>query len=74
MPSSSRTPVTVYRHEMFDDSNLAYLMDLYEAVERLKAKRNIAVAIGDTAKAEAYEALRNEHITSLAELLKKLKK
>lgn len=49
-------------------------MDLYEAVERLKAKRNIAVAIGDTVKAEAYEALRNEHITSLAELLKKLKK
>jgi DNA-binding phage protein len=74
MPSSSRTPVTVYREELFDDSNLAYLMDLYEAVERLKKKRNIAFAIGDHERAETYEALRNEHITSLAELLKKLKK
>jgi DNA-binding phage protein len=67
-------PVAVYRESLFDDSNLAYLMDLYEAVERLKTKRNLAFADGDTAKAEEYEALRNEHITSLAKLLKDMRK
>jgi hypothetical protein len=74
MPSKSRTPVTVYRPILFEDSTMAYIMDLYEAVERLKVKRNLAVLDGDNEKANGYEALRNEHITSLADLLKSLRK
>jgi len=53
---------------------MAYIMDLYDAVERLKVKRNLAILDGDTEKANGYEALRNEHITSLADLLKSLRK
>jgi hypothetical protein len=53
---------------------MAYIMDLYEAVERLKVKRNLAILDGDNEKANGYEALRNEHITSLTDLLKSLRK
>jgi hypothetical protein len=64
----------VYQHAIFDDSELAYLMDLHDAVERLKVKRDLAFANGDDAKVAHYEALRNEHITSLQVLLKALRK
>jgi len=67
-------PKVCYVQRFFDDTELAYMLDLYDAVETCKAKRSACLERGDTAGVEKYEAQRNEHIDALAALLKSMRK
>jgi hypothetical protein len=76
MPPSRpvRTGHVCYRQELFDESSLAYMLDLHDEIEKVRVKRDLYVERGDNAKVLHYEALRNEHITALQVLLKAMRK
>ena len=65
---------TVYRQSLFDEETLAYILDLADAAEAMRVKRNKHVEDGDTEKVQQCEALRNNYITRMQELLRELKK
>ena len=64
----------VYRHVLFDESILSYVMDLQDAIEEMRVKRDKKVEDGETAQAMLYEDMRNKFITDLVKLLQTLKK
>jgi hypothetical protein len=70
----SNVPVCVYQQRLFDESNLAYLMDLHDAIEATKVKRDACGVLEDYEGVLRYEALRNEHITDLHNLLTSMKR
>ena len=58
-----------HRRELFDESSLAYMLDLHDEIEKVRIKRDLYFARGDNDKALEYEALRNGHIDALQALL-----
>ena len=67
-------PAPVYAERLFDESNLAYLMDLHDAIETAKVKRDRCVVLEDDAGVLRYEEQRNGYITDLHLLLKSMKR
>jgi hypothetical protein len=61
----------VLASQLKDESDLAYGLDLFDAIERCRLKRDTSYAQGDVYAFRWYESQRNEHITALATLLKK---
>lgn len=55
------------------ESDLAYMMDLYDAVELEGRKRDVCLSKHDFVSMDRHEALRNEHIDALQALLKQMK-
>lgn len=58
-----------HRRELFDESSLAYMLDLHDEIEKVRVKRDLYFARGENDKALEYEALRNGHIDALQALL-----
>ena len=70
----SNVPVCVYQQRLFDESNLAYLMDLHDAIEAAKVKRDACLVLEDYEGVLRYETQRNEYITDLHLLLTSMKR
>ncbi len=51
-----------------DESQLAYALDLYDAIEEARVLRNAEVHKGNERAVLAIEEIRNRHITQLSEL------
>jgi len=62
-----------YKRDLFDESALAYMLDLHDEIEKVRVKRDIYFARGETERALEYETLRNTHIDALQVLLKDIR-
>jgi len=56
-----------------DEAYLAYMMDLYDAVESEGRKRDVCLSKQDSVNVDRHEALRNEHIDALEAVIKQMK-
>lgn len=52
-----------------DESQLAYALDLYDAIEEARVLRNAEVQKGNERAVFAIEEVRNRHISKLSELM-----
>jgi hypothetical protein len=52
-----------------DESQLAYALDLYDAIEEARVLRNAEVQKGNEHTVLAIEEVRNRHITKLSALM-----
>lgn len=52
-----------------DESQLAYALDLYDAIEEARVLRNAEVQKGNERAVLVIEEVRNRHITKLSELM-----
>ena len=59
----------ILMHHIKDRESLAYALDLFDAIEETRERRDFHVVLGELEKVNEYEARRNRHITALSKLV-----
>ena len=62
---------TVLAAQLKDESDLAYGLDLFDAIDRCRRQRDYYYQLNNVLAFRLCEQRRNEHITALAKLLEK---